>query len=243
MKNLILFLIFSLLVTLLSIEESFSQTMDSISLENGQVLSLSTIGAVSIITKKEGIKKNCTIKEINSSYVVYEKDGSLHDILIQKIDRIETEPNNDTVIFFNSVNKPMIRGENGSASNSDRDRIIKNNGDVIYCSITKVGSLCIFYTENGTAKKILKNSIRGYEKDTSLKADSSNGSGKNKMFRNDARASHKGNGAFGRGVAAGVLFPYGGFFAHRNRFDGCRGGFFTGIGIDLLVTGIVGSIF
>lgn len=98
----------------------FSQ-MDSsyvISWVDGNQTRLSEIGPVTIIPQTGKSIRNCTIWEIKGGNVVYIKNGSLHDISIYKIERIDKGPGSKQAIFFDENEKPVIRytGISGSAS-------------------------------------------------------------------------------------------------------------------------------
>jgi len=86
---------------------SFSQTQYFIYRDNGTKIALEKIGPVKIITKENGSSKNCIISRVNPSYIVYEKDFSLHDLPIEKILRIEISK--EEAIYFDEENKPKIK--------------------------------------------------------------------------------------------------------------------------------------
>ena len=69
---------------------------------------LSKLGKTKIVLKDGSIKKNCRIKKIHSYWIVYEKDGALHDQQIDKIRRIEIEDGTMRAVFFDDKNKPRI---------------------------------------------------------------------------------------------------------------------------------------
>lgn len=58
-------------------------------IEKKDSILLSRLVTVRIVLKDGSIKKNCKVIEIHEYWLVYEKDGSLHDLLIEKIKRIE----------------------------------------------------------------------------------------------------------------------------------------------------------
>ncbi len=76
--------------------------------EWGDQVPLSTIGLTRIILKDGTGKKKCTIIEIKEFWLVYKKDNVLHDMMIDKIKRIELE-NEDRAIYFDSKNRPTIK--------------------------------------------------------------------------------------------------------------------------------------
>jgi len=80
--------------------------------ERKDSLLLSRLGNTRIILKDGSIKKNCNVKEINEYWIVFEKEGSLHDQLIEKIRRIEIEDGRMQAVFFDENNKSMIRAIN-----------------------------------------------------------------------------------------------------------------------------------
>ncbi len=74
-------------------------------------LLLSRLENTRIIFKDGNIRKNCKVKEINDYWIVYEKDGSLHDLMIEKIKRIEIGNGTMPAVFFDEKNKPEISYE------------------------------------------------------------------------------------------------------------------------------------
>lgn len=77
--------------------------------EYGKPVSLSEIGITRLVLKDGSIKKDCLIREINEYWIVYEKGGSLHDQMIEKIRRIEIGKDKAYAIFFNDKNKPILK--------------------------------------------------------------------------------------------------------------------------------------
>ncbi len=69
---------------------------------------LSRLKDTRIIFKDGSIRKHCTVKQINAYWIVYEKDGSLHDLEIEKIKRIEICDGTTQAVFFDEKNKPDI---------------------------------------------------------------------------------------------------------------------------------------
>ena len=69
---------------------------------------LSRLVNTRIILTDGSIKKNCKVKEIHEYWLVYEKDGSLHDQLIEKIKRIEIGDGTKQAVFFDEKNQPVI---------------------------------------------------------------------------------------------------------------------------------------
>ena len=72
-------------------------------------LLLSRLRDTRIVFKDGSIRKNCKVKEINDYWIVYEKDGSLHDLMIEKISRIEIGDGTMQVVVFDEKSKPKIR--------------------------------------------------------------------------------------------------------------------------------------
>lgn len=68
----------------------------------------SKFGTGRIILKDRGSIKSVIIQEIHPYWVVYKKDGSLHDQLIEEIEKIEIGREKQRVIFFDKNNKPKI---------------------------------------------------------------------------------------------------------------------------------------
>ncbi len=62
-----------------------------------------------IIYEKDGSEiRNALIKEIHDHWIVYEKNGSLHDFMIEKIDRIGIGSNRSYAVYFDTKGKPYI---------------------------------------------------------------------------------------------------------------------------------------
>lgn len=62
-----------------------------------------------IIYEKDGSEiRRALIKEIHDHWVVYEKEGSLHDIMIDKIDRIQLGSDKSCSVYFDEKSKPYI---------------------------------------------------------------------------------------------------------------------------------------
>ena len=68
---------------------------------------LSRLIKTRIVLKDGSMKKNCRIKEMHSYWIVYEKDGSLHDQMIDKIQRIEICDGTMHAVFFDEKNRPL----------------------------------------------------------------------------------------------------------------------------------------
>ena len=64
-------------------------------------------GTGRIMLKDRGIIKNVKIYEIHPYWIVYIKNGSLHDLMIEKIQRIEIGKEKQRTIYFDN-NKLII---------------------------------------------------------------------------------------------------------------------------------------
>lgn len=78
-----------------------------ISCKFGGSIALNSIGRTRIHFKDGTIRKDCTMKEIKDQWLIYEKDGSLHDVEIEKISWIEFA---DKVhaIYFDEKLRPAV---------------------------------------------------------------------------------------------------------------------------------------
>ena len=61
-----------------------------------------------LILKDRSIYKRITVHEINSFWIVFLKNGSLHDMLIEKIARIQYGNEVGPIVSFNKDNKIVI---------------------------------------------------------------------------------------------------------------------------------------
>ena len=77
-------------------------------LEKKDSIPLSQLEKTRIVLKDGSIKKNCHIKEINDYWILYLKDGSLHDQAIDKIRRIEITDGTMRAVFFDENNRPRL---------------------------------------------------------------------------------------------------------------------------------------
>ena len=77
---------------------------------NNKIMALQNqLGEGRIILKDKRIFKNTKVHKIHSYWIEYIKDGSLHDFMIEKIERIEIgNDNQKEVIVFDEKNKPVI---------------------------------------------------------------------------------------------------------------------------------------
>ncbi len=87
-----------------------AQASDTVRIEyeNGGSVLLRKLGTTRIYLKDNTIRKNCTIKEIKDYWIVFLKDRSLHDVMIDKVKYIEMEDEVHAV-FFDDKNKPVIK--------------------------------------------------------------------------------------------------------------------------------------
>ncbi|MCC7301185.1 MAG: hypothetical protein IT233_00945 [Bacteroidia bacterium] len=82
---------------------------DSIAIRNSQKKwPLWQLGICTIIETDGSEIRRAVIKEIHDYWVVYEKEGSLHDIMIEKIGRIQLGSDKACSVFFDSIGKPYI---------------------------------------------------------------------------------------------------------------------------------------
>ncbi len=99
---------------LISAGSMFAQTVQCINDEvkirydTGEEISVSGIGKTRIVFKDGSIKKNCVIKEIKQNFIVYLKDGVLHDAEISKLKWIELD-DGIKALYFDENNKPLIK--------------------------------------------------------------------------------------------------------------------------------------
>ncbi len=71
-------------------------------------LLLTRMKNVRIVLKDGTIRKNCKITAIKEYWIEYIKDGSLHDLLIESIERIEIQDGKMNAVFFDEKKKPII---------------------------------------------------------------------------------------------------------------------------------------
>ena len=88
------------------IEESTKSHLDDI---NDEIKRLQNqLGEGRIILKDNRIYKRTKIHKIHPYWIEYVKNGSLHDLMIEKIKRIEIGREIQKVIVFDKKNKPVI---------------------------------------------------------------------------------------------------------------------------------------
>ena len=66
-------------------------------------------GEAKLILKNRDVFKRITVHEINNFWFVFIKDGSLHDVLIENVARIEFAKELGPTITFTKDNKVIIR--------------------------------------------------------------------------------------------------------------------------------------
>jgi len=65
-------------------------------------------GPARLVLKDRGVYKKITVHEINEHWLVFLKDGSLHDMSIERIARIEYGKAYGRIVTFNEANKILI---------------------------------------------------------------------------------------------------------------------------------------
>jgi len=78
--------------------------------KSAEGISFNKLGVATIYLKDGTLTKNCAIKEIKPLWVVYQKNRTLHDILIEKIDCIVPLDEN-FVLWFNEKKVAVISKE------------------------------------------------------------------------------------------------------------------------------------
>lgn len=193
MKKSILIQIIAILILLSNTEKLFSQSSDSIPNLNGNKVILSSIGRVNLILKKDGIIKNCLITEIHPLYIVFEKESSLHDMMIENIDWIELV--NSNALIFGRENKPYIK------SIAPQMNVIKNSAikkdTIVQRQLLKSDSSFVI-NNNDYSKSIITQKLQADSMEFYFKLGIS-----------DSKKYYTGNYAFAGGVVSGVFFPVG----------------------------------
>jgi hypothetical protein len=142
--------------------------------ENGENMPITAIGRVSIILKGGRVMEKCYVWQIGKNNVEYKREGSLHDMPIDKIERIDIE-NSSRFIYFDSEHTPFIRTPGVPRVQQDwnakiiPDSLMKNgscygyllkkNGDTLSGKITKETEDYIFYTDKNRGLFVLKDEI------------------------------------------------------------------------------------
>ena len=78
-------------------------------------------GPVRIVLKDGSVKKDCLLREIHAYWIVYQKNGSLHDQLIEKIQRIEISAEEAPVLVFDEKNRPVILGSEKNGEETEAE--------------------------------------------------------------------------------------------------------------------------
>lgn len=89
-------------------EAENAEATGTAAIQNKDSVLLSKLSKVRIVLKDGTMKKNCKVVEIKSYWIVYEKDGSLHDLMIESIERIEIQDGKMEAVFFDDKHKPRI---------------------------------------------------------------------------------------------------------------------------------------
>ena len=82
-----------------------------IPLFSGGSVTLDQIGKTRIVLKDGTMKVACTLKKIHADWIEYEKNGGLHDMTIDRIQRIETYEAPRAIVFDEKNNPRMIEWE------------------------------------------------------------------------------------------------------------------------------------
>jgi hypothetical protein len=75
---------------------------------DGRVIPLAELGICRMIERDGSVWKAVKLYEIYPFHLVFIKNGSLHDMLIENINRIEIEKMKGFAVVFDSKNKPKI---------------------------------------------------------------------------------------------------------------------------------------
>lgn len=75
---------------------------------NNKYKKVADLGNCRLIEIDNTIYKDVRILEIHSYWIVYEKNGSSHDFMIERIKRIELGPERHYAIYFTDKLKPFI---------------------------------------------------------------------------------------------------------------------------------------
>lgn len=174
-------------------EVMFSQTIDSIPLKNGKKLALTSLKDVSIFTKHDGRIKVIKIKEINSNSIVFEKNETLHDYVIENIDYIEF--NSSYAIIFNNENLPVIKSLSTHLYDVPKTEIKKDTvvQELLLKSDSSFVKINNSYTNSEINQKLHTDSMEYYLK----------------LGISDSKKYYTGNYAFAGGIVSGVFFPVG----------------------------------
>jgi hypothetical protein len=72
-----------------------------IPIAGGGETAIVSLGKARIVLKDGSIKKSCRLREIHATWIIYVKDGVLHDLPMDKISRLELEDGEGAVYFEN----------------------------------------------------------------------------------------------------------------------------------------------
>ena len=105
-----------------------------------------------IVLKNDKTIKDARLWEIYPSRVEYEKEGSLHDLLIDEIERIETD---NEIITFEPDGKLFKQPYDLIILHPGSTLMQIKEGDTIKCRITKIAGVYIYYSyqQHGEEKK------------------------------------------------------------------------------------------
>lgn len=112
-----------------------------------------TTGKSKIVLKDKTVLSNIKVWNIYSNKIEYEENESLHDLLTERIARIETD---SAVLSFD---------ENGQLLSRPYDWIIKATDDTVHCIISQLGGNYIYYYPKGRENRsyIPETSVKKYQ--------------------------------------------------------------------------------
>ena len=93
-------------------EETTTAPGIQISSESGKIIGINQLGPAKIHFKDGTMKVACTIKEIHKDWILFEKNGGLHDAMINQISRVELSEQATLEIIFDEKNNPKLVGRN-----------------------------------------------------------------------------------------------------------------------------------
>jgi hypothetical protein len=101
-----------LLFGIIVVQQLYGQTQSNDSCTklsiNGNTVKWTELGKTRIYLKDGTIKTRCTIHEVRRLFVLYEKDGVLHDLSIDRINHIEVTEQS-RMVYFESDHRLKIR--------------------------------------------------------------------------------------------------------------------------------------
>lgn len=98
-------------------------------------------GKCTISMKNSSSVKEADIWKIHANKIEYMKNGSLHDVMKDQVERIETS---DSIITFRS---------DGKMFGQPYDLIIRAGGDTVKCRLAQVSNSFIYFYERGKDKR------------------------------------------------------------------------------------------